>query len=180
MPSTAHYRGTDIQTDGQTNTLLHTHSAGHTNRAIEIASKFHNCKVFSRKMPTSLEPFFRRHFYYRECGEWGRARRPQVCIVRTLPFSLPLSLSSSACMHTDCAYATLNAAASPAAWGCDLLLLSLLLPVLPSSLIWPLNSWLTNFAGFQLRPCAAQQEAWRGQGRQSLAIKMPKRIRAAR
>lgn len=104
LPSTAHYRGTDswtdTRTDGHEHSATHTHSAGHTNRAIEIASKFHNCKVFSSKMPTaffSLDIFIT-DSVARESAERRRARRPQVCIVRTLPPpSLSPSLAAPAC-----------------------------------------------------------------------------------
>lgn len=56
---------------------------------------------------------------------------------------------ANACIHTDCAYAAL-----PCGFGLRFIVELPVpgLPVLPASLICPLNSWLTNFAGFQLRP----------------------------
>lgn len=184
LPSTAHYRGTDRQTDGQTDTLLHTHLHTVLGAQIEPLKSHRNftiAKYSAEKCPQAWSLFCADIFITdRRVWRVGACQTP-TSVHSTYPTpSLSLSLPSSACMHTDCAYATFNAAASPAGLGCDLLLPPLLLPVLPSSLIWPLNSWLTNFAGFQLRPCAAQQGAWRGRESESLAIKMPKRIRAAR
>lgn len=164
LPTTAGQ--TDRQLDRRT--LCYTHTVlGTQIEPLKSHRSFTIAKYSAEKCPQARSLFFADIFITdRRVWRVGACQTPtSVHSTYPTPSLSPSSPSNSACMHTDCAYATLNAAASPAAWGCDLLLLPLLLPVLPSSLIWPLNSWLTNFAGFQLRPCAAQQGAWRGQGK---------------
>lgn len=125
----------------------HTHSAGHTNRAIEIASKFHNCKVFSRKCPQAalFDIFITGRAGQAVAGAGGVATPTSVHSECSPPPAPP----TYACIHTDCAYAAL-----PCGFGMRFIVELPVpgLPMLPASLIFPLNSWLTNLAGFQLRP----------------------------
>lgn len=151
LPNAAHYRrhrqGRREAGEAGERRDRHTHSAGHTNRAIEIASKFHNCKVFSRKCPQAalFDIFITGRAGQAVAGAGGVATPTSVHSECSPPPASP----TYACIHTDCAYAAL-----PCGFGLRFIVELPVpgLPMLPASLIFPLNSWLTNLAGFQLRP----------------------------